>query len=223
MGFRYSTGRLYKPKAVAGGELSGWWNNNGAFSGCIAAYKPLGAASYAASLLDLSGTGNNASEGVAPDWDTNVGWTGNATSWLETGVTIDSNNGYSILIKHESPSSANYRAWCGTLVSSGYYDVAIRYANYTFYIGDASESSGSAADCRLTCLAGSGLYRLQNSNQTLQDAVVESTPGTPSGTMKLFTGYHGGTRLGNGLIMTHVAIYNIVLTKAQVQSVYDAL
>lgn len=64
----------------------GWWLAGGA-SGCVAAYQPKGAASYAASKLDLSGNGNNASEGSAPTWDAVNGWTFDGVSqYLLTGV-----------------------------------------------------------------------------------------------------------------------------------------
>lgn len=63
-----------------------WWLSGGA-SGCVAAYQPKSAASYAASKLDLSGSGNNASEGVAPSWDAVNGWQLNGTTqYLVSGV-----------------------------------------------------------------------------------------------------------------------------------------
>jgi len=65
----------------------GWWLSGGiAAANCIAAYQPKGAASYAASLMDLSVTGNDAYEGIAPTWDATNGWTFNGTYFLKTGI-----------------------------------------------------------------------------------------------------------------------------------------
>lgn len=54
--------------------MTNWWEAGGA-TGCIAAYQPLGAASYAASKVDLSGSGHNAADiAGGMNWDAN-GWT----------------------------------------------------------------------------------------------------------------------------------------------------
>jgi len=82
----HSVGRLNQPRVRA----VDWWLAGGISpSNCIAAYQPKGAASYAASLTDLSGAGNDAYEGVAPDWDDVSGWRGDGSSmYLKTGITL---------------------------------------------------------------------------------------------------------------------------------------
>lgn len=52
-------------------SASSWW------SGAYAAWQAKGAASYAASLVDLTGNGKNLTEGSAPTWDAGTGWTFN--------------------------------------------------------------------------------------------------------------------------------------------------
>ena len=49
----------------AGRLGGGWWDDDGAIGCCVGAWQPKGAASYAASLLDLSGNGNDVIEGQA--------------------------------------------------------------------------------------------------------------------------------------------------------------
>lgn len=81
MTFGSTFGRAFSPTfqlksqaAVAGG---GWWDLNGTITSCLSAFQPKGAASYAASLLDLSGNGYDAVEGVSRDpskWDSTNGW-----------------------------------------------------------------------------------------------------------------------------------------------------
>lgn len=54
-----------------------WWDPNNEGLCVWAAYQPKGAASFAASLLDLSGNGNNAGDpggAVTPAWDAVNGW-----------------------------------------------------------------------------------------------------------------------------------------------------
>lgn len=51
-----------------------WWKVPG--KTCVAAYQAKGATSYAASKVNLASPGTyDATEGVAPTWDTGVGWT----------------------------------------------------------------------------------------------------------------------------------------------------
>jgi hypothetical protein len=61
-----------------------WWLAGGIDSAnCIAAYQPIGAASYAVSLTDLSGSGNDVIEITAPDWTTTNGWSFDGSTALK--------------------------------------------------------------------------------------------------------------------------------------------
>jgi hypothetical protein len=67
----------FQPKSQAAGGYTTWWTLDGAITSCLSAFQPKGAASYAASLLDLSGNGYDAVEGVSRDpskWDSTNGW-----------------------------------------------------------------------------------------------------------------------------------------------------
>lgn len=89
-------GRIFSPPfepnslAKAGGD---WWLAGGIDpADCVAAYRAKGAASYAASLIDLSGNGNNAIEvdGSSPGWDSSDGWSfDNTAKRLSIGFPID--------------------------------------------------------------------------------------------------------------------------------------
>ena len=62
-----------------GAAAASWWEVAG--KTCVAAYQPKGAASYAASLVNLAQPGTyNATEGVAPTWAAGTGWTFNGTT-----------------------------------------------------------------------------------------------------------------------------------------------
>jgi hypothetical protein len=77
---------------------NGWWNNNGAIAGCVAAYQPIGAADLAASYVNLFNPGtNNAAPGTAPTWDVTDGWIFGGTNYLNTGIVpADS---YSVFVR----------------------------------------------------------------------------------------------------------------------------
>jgi len=68
-----------------------WWLAGGVNpANVVAAYQAKGAASYAASKVNLANPGTyDATEGVAPSWDAATGWTGNGTTmYLDTGVAL---------------------------------------------------------------------------------------------------------------------------------------
>jgi hypothetical protein len=65
---------LPTPAVVAAGPPpGGWWTTA---ANCVAAYGPIGAASFTASKTDLTGNGHNLSNGSynPSDWDTALGW-----------------------------------------------------------------------------------------------------------------------------------------------------
>jgi hypothetical protein len=65
-----------------------WWLSGGIpVANCIAAYQPKGAASLAASYVNLANPGTyNAAPGVAPTWDAVNGWIFGGTQYLKTGI-----------------------------------------------------------------------------------------------------------------------------------------
>jgi hypothetical protein len=80
---------------------AGWWDNDGAISGCVAAYQPIGAASLAASYVNLANPGTyDASPGTAPTFNASTGWTFNGTSQhLLTGVVPANDQTWSVLVR----------------------------------------------------------------------------------------------------------------------------
>ena len=98
-------GRTFSPtfqpsSQAAASSASTWWDLNGTITSCVAAYQAKGAASYAASLTDLSGNSNDATEGNAPDWDVTNGWKFVKTNndYLKTGI-IPADN-YSVAFRY---------------------------------------------------------------------------------------------------------------------------
>lgn len=81
-------------------EAGPWWLSGGiSAANCIAAYQPIGAASLAASYVNLANPGTyDAAPGVAPTFDAATGWTFNGSDqYLNSGVTLGS--GSSIILR----------------------------------------------------------------------------------------------------------------------------
>ena len=79
--------RVMAPQAAA--AAVSWWLSGGiSAANAIAVYQPKGAASLAASYINLANPGTyNAAPGVAPTWASGTGWTFNgSTQYLSTGL-----------------------------------------------------------------------------------------------------------------------------------------
>ncbi len=104
------------PNSIHTARISAWYRAGGA-PAPIAAYQPKGAASLAASYINLANPGtNNAAAGVAPTWDAANGWIFNGTSqYLTTGVTnIPNNQTWSLLCRFvQGSGGSGYYGLCG--------------------------------------------------------------------------------------------------------------
>lgn len=83
---------------------------------CVAAYQPKGAASLAASYVNLANPGtNDAAPGVAPTFAAATGWTFNGSSQhLKTGVIPDS-SAWSGIVRFSNSTSAGDRFLFGSI------------------------------------------------------------------------------------------------------------
>jgi hypothetical protein len=66
-----------------------WWATGGIGASCVGAYRGLGAASYAASLINLANPGTNdlIDTGHVPGWAAATGWVGASGKYLATGIS----------------------------------------------------------------------------------------------------------------------------------------
>lgn len=85
--------RTFAPRAA----VAGWWEVSG--KTCVAVYQPKGAASYAASLVNLANPGTyDAAAGVAPTWAAGTGWTFDGTDDLLSNTVRLAYN-YTVLVQ----------------------------------------------------------------------------------------------------------------------------
>ncbi len=213
--------QVWSPRPVI--ASGGWWNNYGAISGCVAAYAAKGAASLAASYINLTGNATyNAAPGSAPTWDSTGGWTFNgSTQYLTTGIIPGS--GWSAIIRYSNAVTTNgfvfgSRGSGGTenrfRISPVDESNAIGYGSGGFLFVSPSLAAGIVA------IAGSTAYR----NGTAE-------PGSP---MAAWIGTGAAIAIGasntDGSITGHtnckiqaLAIYSTTLSGADVATLTTAI
>ena len=107
---------------LSGGQAAAvvpWYLSGGILAAnCIAAYQPKGAASLAASYVNLANPGTyDAAPVVAPTWDAVNGWVGDGTQYLNTGVVPAAN--YSMFVRFSGAPQNVYKALCGSYGGAG--------------------------------------------------------------------------------------------------------
>ena len=204
----------------------GWWLSGGiAAENCIAAYQPIGAASKAASLVNLTGNAAyNAVELETVGWDDTNGWKRESgAGYIGTGVAPAS-SAWTIIIRFSGVVEAapSYQYIMGEAQSSkrmiiGNYEAAIRRS---YYNTDLLRIENGAVTSGVMAIAGqTGYYN-----------------GAPDGTIP--SGWTGAATtniyiLGcNGLAETYyndtiyaqaAAIYNATLTAQQIADLTTAM
>lgn len=116
MTFGATFGRVFSPTFQPNSQSSAaavpWYLSGGiAAANCIVAYQPKGAASLAASYVNLANPGTyNAEPGSAPSFDTTIGWTFTTSTWLQANSsgTINFANDLSIIFRFTPTAVSSY-------------------------------------------------------------------------------------------------------------------
>jgi hypothetical protein len=109
-------GRRGGVRLTGGGGETPWWLAGGISAGdVVAAYQAKGAASLAASYVNLANPGTyDAAPGVAPTWATGTGWTFNGTTqWLATGITPTNDRTWTMVVRFSGVVDSNNRIMMG--------------------------------------------------------------------------------------------------------------
>lgn len=213
-----------------GGAAAPWWLAGGvSAANCVAAYQPKGAASLAASYVNLAnpGTYDASAPVAAPTFDTATGWTFNgSTQHLLTGI-VPANLTYTYIVRFsDGPTSgggystvlSSYNGnsqcvWMSTKNTAGY---------RMYGHGNLLNSSGAAAAAGVQAIVGNGAYFNGSSEGTIP------TGSTPTPQITIATLNNGGTPATsttfafNGKIQA-IAIYNTTLTAPQVAAISAAM
>ena len=209
----------YKKAAVA----DGWWNNDGAIAGVVAAYAAKGAASYTASKINLANPGTyNAGDGNAPAWDAINGWKLAATSshYLTTGITPTSS--WSVLIRISNLTNGEDTWAFGNYAATGWgiepgYDKEAADKKGTTYINGNGEKIAADRTSGVWGLAGAQGYYNGVSE-------CDATVGTASPNAGIFIGdVSGAYRRYINAYIKNFAIYNLTLTGADVLTISNAM
>jgi hypothetical protein len=219
MGFGLGRGR-------AGGADVSWWLAGGiSAANAIAAYQPKGAASLAASYVNLANPGTyDAAPGVAPTWASGTGWTFNGTQWLNTGIYPVT--GYTIIGRYANLTQTDNRCLigAGNTPHDGH-EIRVMWNNdplkqgaYTHGLGTVASSPGTA---NVVALAGRLLYYAGTYVGTVGIATLtsDSTYGIGAKNYGANTGREWAF-LGDILA---VAIYNTTLTAGEVAAASAAM
>lgn len=206
---------------VASSAASTWWDNNGAISGCVAAYAAKGATSLAASYTNLTGNATyDAAPGVAPTWDTTGGWTFNGSSqYLLTNVVPAA--AYSMIMRFSNRVTGE--AACAVSGQNTRFGFDWSGAALIYYYGSGTTGRSVTGNPSSGVVA---LCATQGYLNGLADGAP--TPNIWSGTATQVAigarNLNGTTRdtFGN-LKVQALAIYSVTLTGTQVATITTAM
>ncbi len=212
---------------TAGG--GNWWEAGGT-TGCVRAYKPKGAASYAASKSNLvsPGTGD-ATEPTAnvPTWNTSTGWSFDgafATNQvLSTGVALG-NGSVTMILQFTGAVSAPFSIFTGYIIGGGYF-----YFGAFGGSGDGFSNGPNPEDVSCSVGRPAGNFAIAGLDGYLNGSVVGTDAGPIAANLNspVFIGDAGslGSPAGRGAAFTCVAyaIYSGILNATQVAAVASAM
>jgi hypothetical protein len=198
-----------------------WWDNSGAISGCVGAWQAKGAASYAASLLDLSGNANNLTENLSTvDWSTDNGWEFDGGDTFDTGITPVNNQTWSMIVQYAGYTPGNYHALCGTLNNPPSFLIQPGRGGTTvsYWHGSRFDKAPALAAGNLA-IAGDTAYR----DGSAESGTIPSAAGTH--TYSIYVGAYNDKDPTNCITANvyALAIYNATLTEAEVAAVAAAM
>jgi hypothetical protein len=200
-----------------------WWLPSGVdVSDVEQALQAKGAASYADSLIDLSGH-TDATSISAPVWSAEAGWQFNGSSHsIDSNLIVPTNNSWSVFVRFANTfnrSTDNYVI--GQLKNTSNNDIRImiivRPSNPSLAIINYSYNATFTASPVFSGVAG-----FSGSNGYLDGTIIPSSAVSSTGSADISM-VIGGTKLSDGGLTTHYGgdvlafvAYNTILSSAQV-------
>lgn len=149
-----------------------WWEVAG--QTCVAAYQPIGAASLAASYVNLANPGTyDAAPGVAPTLAAG-GWQGGGGAYLTTGIVPTNNQQWSMIVMFSGGASTN-QYMIGARTGSIYFSIAPRWMDSKAYYGSGAELAvASGPTSGVVAIAGMTAYR----NGAAEPGIISAVAGS---------------------------------------------
>ena len=209
---------------ILGSGTRPWWLLGGlSNANAIGIYKPIGAASLAASYINLANPGtNNAAPGTAPTFAAATGWAFNGSAYLTTGIVPAS--GWTLIVRFSNAPTASDSMLAGSNNGGAtdrrfYLCNRLGGDNVTYGAGGFTNASPALA-AGVLAIAGQQAYR----NGAADGAAIGAWGGTTTYDIWIGGLNLTGTinRVTTGKIQA-VAIYNTALTAAQVAAISSAM
>lgn len=206
-----------------GANAATWWNNNGAISGCVAAYQPKGAVDLASSYINLANPGtNNAAPGSAPTFNTSTGWTFNGSSqYLTTGITVGG-SGWSAIVRFSNWGTGGFRYILGAYSSTGQaFLIGQDFTGSQCVAWNFAQTNYAAQFFTSGTLAIGGGTAYKNGS-----SLGAINAGTSAPTVQIYIGAANVANAGSNhaaVEVQAVAIYNTSLTSGQVGTITTAM
>lgn len=200
---------------------AGWWVVAGKTT--VAAYQAKGAASLAASYINLANPGTyDAAPGSAPTWAAGTGWTfDRATQYLLTGIIPTNDQTWSILLRCSDIPDYNQGAVLANSGSNRQFGIFFSGQSTTYFLnGGFLQKDHSAMTAGVWAIAGNTAYI----NGTAQSGTIGSPSGSITSGIAIGANWDGSTAIqffgGN---IQAVAIYSDTLTAGEIATVSAAM
>ena len=207
--------QVMSPGAVGG--AAGWWLSGGiSAANCIAAYQPKGAASYAASKINLANPGTyDLQEYNSPSWDSTNGWgVGGSSGYFDTGITPAST--WSVAVRYSNET--NNSAWLFGLYEDANTAYGIRPYEGVSYFSGPKTTVAPELSSGVLIMANRNGYR----NGILDTASISAMVGEPTISVYLLRRNYSNTAPMTGYIQAF-AIYNTTITAPQASALSTAM
>lgn len=201
---------------------SGWWDNGGAISGCVAAYQPIGASSLAASYTNKANPGTyDAAPGTAPTFAAATGWTFNGTTqYLRTFYSPPNQAAFSAIVRFSGALTTGTRTLLATPNTTVSTNLGIFQALFPapYYVNNAGTGGLAAVSGGVLAIA---------TNQGYKDGATDGTTfvGAGAAWKEMYIAAYNGSSVGyyfSGVVQA-IAIYNTTLTAGEVATLTTAM
>lgn len=206
--------------------LSSVWYLSGAIpaADCVAAYKPIGANSYAESKVNHVSPGvYDTDDSVAPPtWGTVEGWVGDGSQLLDTGIIPGNNANWSMIIRFSSYFDATFgKNLCGVTEGGSYFGFIKSNTNVLYAYGYDGQLQFISSVLTEGVLA---ITKAKPYRNGIPESWVASAGNIsiPTKSIHIFEVNNSGGSPAPSQIQA-VAIYNTQLTDAQVVSLTSVM